>query len=83
MERWRNCYGNVDETKKSDLSHSHHLRAYRLRLVLPQGGERDTSQHPPFVGFNTYISEKHYQGASCKQSVSDTNLNVPIDGGYQ
>lgn len=42
--------------KESDLSHSHHLRAHRLRLVLPQGGERDTCQHPPLVGFNIHIS---------------------------
>lgn len=37
VEKWLRKRG-----EGSDLSHSHHLRAHRLRLVLPRGGERDT-----------------------------------------
>lgn len=77
-----------NQAYESDLSHSHHLRADRLCLALTPGKRRkghmsasalSKSETSDGGGGGEYgKGPKHANGP-----VSDTNLDVPIDGGYQ
>lgn len=77
---------------ESDLSHSHHLRADRLCLALTPGKRREghmsasaLNRWKPLMGRSGGRGERGYgEGPKhAKGPVSDTNLDVPIEGGYQ
>lgn len=76
---------------ESDLSHSHHLRADRLCLALTPGKRREghmsasaLNKWKPLMGRRGWGGQGYGRGPKhAKGPVSDTNLDVPIDGGYQ
>lgn len=70
---------------ESDLSHFHHLRVRHLRLVLPEG-RREGHTLGSSAGWLCNHSLAKVGACllwTCEGPVSDTNLNVPIDGRYQ